>query len=63
MVSLTMSTRGIPDVTRATSAWGLALVGRTARGRPPSPLIGAWYVWAVQWIALVSGLLQQWACG
>jgi len=43
--------------------WTVGHLGRTARGRPPSPLIGAGYVWAVQWIALGSALLQQWACG
>lgn len=65
MVSMTMSARGVPDVMahdhrprREDPA-----LGRTARGRPPSPLFGASTVMAVWWIAFGSALLQQWACG
>ena len=62
MVSLTMSARG-------PSAFGLGddrappANPQTAPGKPPSPLIGAGYVLAMQWIAFASAVLQQWACG
>lgn len=63
-MSLTMSARGV-SAPHADDGrpWRWRPLGRTARGRPPSPLIGAGCVLAVQWIAFVSALLQQWACG
>ena len=65
MVSITMSARGVPDVVTEDHGrvWVDARLGRTARGRPPSPLLGVNTVMAVWWIAFGSALLQQWACG
>lgn len=62
MVSVTMIARptGAAD---AAARWSPGPSSETARGRPPSPLIGAGYVWAMQLVAFGSALLQQWACG
>jgi hypothetical protein len=64
MVSLTMSARGVTAGHEAVGGrpWWRGR-GETARGRPPSPLLGAGYVMAAWWIAFGSALLQQWACG
>ena len=58
-----MSARGVDDGQASGPPWRWSPWARTAKGRPPSPLIGAGYVLAVQWVAFVSTLLQQWACG
>jgi hypothetical protein len=65
MVSITMSARGVPDVMTQDHQRPRVdpALGRTARGRPPSPLFGVSTVMAVWWIAFGSALLQQWACG
>jgi hypothetical protein len=58
MVSLTMSARGVADAGPGDRAPWRARQ-ETARGRPPSPLIGVGYVMAVWWIAFGSGVLQR----
>lgn len=62
MVSLTMSVRGPAAYGLNEGRW-TPPSPQTARGKPPSPLIGAGYVLAMQWIAFASAVLQQWACG
>ena len=62
MVSMTMTARGYRiDEERAGGRTAGVRV-ETARGRPPSPLIGAAYVWTMQLISFGSLLMQQWAC-
>lgn len=67
MVSMTMTARGAGQVMLGRGAAHVLGappgVGRTSRGRPPSPFIGANYVWAMQLVVFGSALLQQWACG
>lgn len=62
MVSLTMSVRGTGVYGLGDERWSPPSP-QTARGKPPSPYVGAGYVLAVQWIAFASAVLQQWACG
>lgn len=63
MVSLTMSVRGVGELPPDDRPWRWRPWSRTARGRPPSPVTGAGYVVAMWWVAFVSAVLQQWACG
>ncbi len=65
MVSLTMSARGVAgaEVDDRRGLGATIRLGRTARGRPSSPLLGVHYVVAMWWVAFGSALLQQWACG
>lgn len=65
MVSLTMTARGYRIDGERAGEFGAQSAGprvETARGRPPSPVIGAGYIWAMQLISFGSLLMQQWAC-
>ncbi len=58
MVSLTMSARGVA-MGRDEDDGPRRAPAETARGRPPSPLIGVGYVVAVWWVAFGAAVLQR----